>query len=325
MTRIDHVALWTEDLDRLATFYATYFGASAGPRYANPAKGFASRFLVFAEGARIELMTSTVVAPARQARGAQRMGLTHVAIGVGADREVDVLTGRLRQDGFEVIDGPRRTGDGYYESVVLDPDGNRVEIAADTRAPAAQAVAFDRLILDTARLRLRPLQPADAAALFAICSDPVVMRYWSCAPWTSVATAEEMIARDRRAMPAGEYLRLGIEVRDTARLIGFCTLFAFAPQCRRAEIGYGMARAAWGRGYMHEALVALLDHGFGALALNRVEADIDPRNLASAGSLERLGFRKEGSLRERWIVDGEVSDSSLYGLLRSDWRSGSTP
>ena len=71
---------------------------------------------------------------------------------------------------------------------------------------------------------------------------------------------------------------------------------------------------------MHEALVALLAFGFGELGLNRVEADIDPRNRASARSLERLGFRQEGHLRERWIVGSEVSDSALYGLLASDWR-----
>jgi RimJ/RimL family protein N-acetyltransferase len=86
-------------------------------------------------------------------------------------------------------------------------------------------------------------------------------------------------------------------------------------------MGYALASAAWGCGYMAEALTALLDHGFGQMQLNRVEADVDPRNLASARSLERLGFVKEGLLRERWIVDGEVCDSALYGLLLADWRS----
>jgi RimJ/RimL family protein N-acetyltransferase len=82
-----------------------------------------------------------------------------------------------------------------------------------------------------------------------------------------------------------------------------------------------MAVEAQGNGYMNEALVSLLEFGFSQLALNRLEADIDPRNTASAKSLERLGFRKEGHLRERWIVAGEVSDSGLYGLLRSDWQA----
>jgi lactoylglutathione lyase len=105
MTRIDHVALWTEDLDRLATFYATYFGASAGPRYANPAK--ASRRASWSCRRRPHRADDQHRRGAGAAApGAQRMGLTHVAICVGTDREVDVLTGRLRQDGFEVIDGP---------------------------------------------------------------------------------------------------------------------------------------------------------------------------------------------------------------------------
>lgn len=127
---IDHIALWTEDLDRLADFYARYFDAKPGARYENPAKGFASCFLSFSDGARIELMKTTRLAPLAAEPGALRMGWTHLAIAVGSDAGVDVLTGRLRDDGITVLDGPRRTGDGYYESVILDPDGNRVEITA---------------------------------------------------------------------------------------------------------------------------------------------------------------------------------------------------
>ena len=178
---------------------------------------------------------------------------------------------------------------------------------------------FDQVILETERLRLRPFAAADDEALFAMFSDPRVMRYWSSPPWTSIEQAREMLARDANAMPAGEYIRLGLEIRGEDRLAGMCTLFNFVAQCRRAELGYGLASARWGRGYMHEALTALLEFGFGELNLHRVEADVDPRNLASCRSLERLGFLKEGHLRERWIVGNEVSDSSLYGLLRSQW------
>jgi lactoylglutathione lyase len=130
MSRLEHAAMWTDDLERLAAFYAKYFGASAGARYVNEAKGFESRFLSFAGGARLELMCSSRLVPVRQARGAQRMGLTHLALSVGSQEGVDALTQRLRADGFEVLDGPRHTGDGCYESVILDPDGNRIEIAA---------------------------------------------------------------------------------------------------------------------------------------------------------------------------------------------------
>ena len=130
MIRIEHVALWTEDIERLVHFYAKYFNATAGDGYVNSAKGFESRFLSFEGGARMEVMKSTRVEAVRHAPGAQRMGLTHLAMSVGSEAAVDALTERLRRDGYAVIDGPRRTGDGYYESVILDPDGNRIEIAA---------------------------------------------------------------------------------------------------------------------------------------------------------------------------------------------------
>lgn len=130
MARIEHVAMWTQDVERLAEFYRDYFGASVGAPYVNAAKGFRSRFLSFEGGARLELMSTTAFAPVELARGVQRAGLTHLAVSVGDEARVDALAQRLRDDGYEVIDGPRRTGDGYYEAVVLDPDGNRVEIAA---------------------------------------------------------------------------------------------------------------------------------------------------------------------------------------------------
>jgi lactoylglutathione lyase len=130
MVRIEHIALWTTDIERCKAFYMSYFGASAGPHYRNAAKGFESCFLDLDGGARIELMASSTLEPLRIAPGAQRMGLTHVALSLGSPARVDELTQRLRDDGYDVLDGPRRTGDGCYESVVLDPDGNRLELTA---------------------------------------------------------------------------------------------------------------------------------------------------------------------------------------------------
>ncbi len=188
-------------------------------------------------------------------------------------------------------------------------------------APTNPMPAFDQLTLDTPRLHLRPLLPDDAPALFAIHSDARVVRYWSSCPWPSINEAHAMIAKDVVALPAGEHLRLALALRATGNVIGTCSLFHLSAQCRRAEIGYAMAHAHWGHGLMHEALIALLHYGFTTLDLNRVEADVDPRNTPSVRSLERLGFLKEGRLRERWIVEGEVSDTDLYGLLRRDWQS----
>jgi [ribosomal protein S5]-alanine N-acetyltransferase len=184
---------------------------------------------------------------------------------------------------------------------------------------------FDQLTLDTSRLHLRPLVRADADALFQMHADPEVMRYWSTPPWAGIEQADGMIEADREALPAGRHLRLALTLRGeavatSASLIGTCSLFSFHEASRRAEIGYALVRGAWGRGLMHEALTALVRVAFETLNLNRLEADIDPRNSASARSLARLGFVQEGYLRERWIVAGEVSDTALYGLLRSNWR-----
>jgi len=178
---------------------------------------------------------------------------------------------------------------------------------------------FSDITLPTARLQLRPLAPGDADALFALRSDPVVQRYGSHPPWTERQAAVDYLERDRRGMADGSHAQFALERRADAAVIGTCTLYAISPQCRRADIGYVLRPSDWGRGYATEALVALLDWGFGALGLNRVEADIDPRNVPSARILERLGFVHEGHLRERWIVAGEVSDSGMYGLLAREW------
>lgn len=189
-------------------------------------------------------------------------------------------------------------------------------------APTQSMHAFNRLRLRTKRLLLRPLRAADARALLRIFSDAEVMRFWSSPPWQSIDQAHAAIARDRVAMAAGEYMRLGLERAEDKALIGTCTLLNLSEQSRRAEIGYALDARLWGRGYMHEALLALLEFAFSGLDLNRVEADINPLNAASARCLERLGFAREGLLRERWIVDGIVSDSAIYGLIRSTWKPG---
>jgi len=125
--RLEHVAMWVSDIDGVAAFYSKYFGARVGELYRNPAKGFASRFLEFVSGARIEIMTRTGI----DARAASELlGFAHLALAVGDVTAVDALAARFAADGIAVVDGPRRTGDGYYECVVRDPDGNRVEVTA---------------------------------------------------------------------------------------------------------------------------------------------------------------------------------------------------
>jgi RimJ/RimL family protein N-acetyltransferase len=175
-------------------------------------------------------------------------------------------------------------------------------------------------VLGTERLNLRWLDERDTAAQFAIFSDPQVTRYWSGAPWSEMAQAEALMAATLDDYRDGTALRLGIVVAATGEMIGNVNLHHFYDQNRRCELGYALASAHWGKGYAVEALRAALDHGFRELDLNRVEADIDPRNEASARVLERLGFRKEGYMPERWIVHGEMADTVFYGLLKKYWQ-----
>lgn len=126
--KLEHIAIWTHDLERLRIFYATYFGATAGARYHNPAHQFESYFLSFESGARLELMQMAGVPASRDDKLTQFTGYIHIAIATGAVEVVDALTARLKADGYPILDDPRWTGDGYYESVIQDPDGNRIEI-----------------------------------------------------------------------------------------------------------------------------------------------------------------------------------------------------
>jgi lactoylglutathione lyase len=124
---IDHVGLWVSDLERVRVFYETYFGGIAGSKYTNVAKRFESYFLTFpGSNVRLELMHAQALEI--RSSNCPTAGFAHLAIAVGSEEAVDALAVRLRTAGYEVVDGPRRTGDGYYECVVLDPEGNRIEI-----------------------------------------------------------------------------------------------------------------------------------------------------------------------------------------------------
>ena len=126
---IEHVAMWVRDLDRMRTFYETYFGAVANDKYVNTRKEFLSYFLSFPTGgARLELMQMPGIIDQKDEALGDYMGLIHLAVSVGSESTVDALTNRLRADGYSIAGEPRRTGDGYYESVVLDPENNRIEI-----------------------------------------------------------------------------------------------------------------------------------------------------------------------------------------------------
>lgn len=124
--KIEHIALYVTDLEATKTFYEVYFSANSNDKYHNPTTGLETYFLSFEEGSRLELMTRPDMVS--QDKPLFRTGITHLAFSTGSKELVDQLTHRLKNDGYEVISGPRTTGDGYYESCVLDPEGNQIEI-----------------------------------------------------------------------------------------------------------------------------------------------------------------------------------------------------
>ena len=126
--KIEHLAIWTHQLEAMKLFYVSYFDAVCGEKYFNPIKEFSSYFLSFEDGARLELMQMPGIPANNNDTISQHTGLIHFAFSTGSKEQVDLLTEKIRRAGLAVIGEPRWTGDGYYESVVLDPDNNRIEI-----------------------------------------------------------------------------------------------------------------------------------------------------------------------------------------------------
>lgn len=173
--------------------------------------------------------------------------------------------------------------------------------------------------LRTERLVIRAIGPGDVPALFDIFSDPEVTRYWSSPPLPDLAAAHELADSIGEGLRTQSLFQWGVTLAGEDRVIGTCTLASISRQHRRAEVGFAVGRWAWGRGVATEAAARVVRHGFEELGLHRVEADVDPRNTASLRILERLGFQREGYLRERYLLNDEEQDAVLYGLLRREW------
>ncbi len=123
--RIEHIAIWTEKLEELKEFYCKFFNGKSNEKYENKVKKFESYFISFESGCRLELMRRVDI---KEEERKERIGFTHLAFKVEGKEKVDEMTEELRKNGYKIVGEPRTTGDGYYESVVLDPDGNRIEL-----------------------------------------------------------------------------------------------------------------------------------------------------------------------------------------------------
>lgn len=123
--KIEHVAIWVKDIEKMRHFYQTYFDATVNDLYHNPTKKFNSYFLTFKDGARLEIMERADI---KDTHPVESLGWAHIAFSVGSKEEVERMTERFVKDGYACINGPRVTGDGYYESVIEDPEHNLIEI-----------------------------------------------------------------------------------------------------------------------------------------------------------------------------------------------------
>ena len=157
-------------------------------------------------------------------------------------------------------------------------------------------------------------------ALFALQSNDHVLRYWDAPPWSDRLRAERFITSCRELEEAGTGTRLAVDRSSDVAFIGWCSLTRWNPDYRSASMGYCFDDEVWGHGYATEAARSLLQWAFDTLDLNRVQAETDTRNAPSARVLEKLGFVREGMLREDCVVNGEVSNSWVYGLIRREWK-----
>ncbi|MEP7099396.1 MAG: GNAT family protein [Burkholderiales bacterium] len=170
--------------------------------------------------------------------------------------------------------------------------------------------------LETGRLQLRELSPADAPALFAIHGDPVVMRWFGVDPLVDPAGADKLVetfATGRQT--ANPSTRWGIARKADGELLGTCGLFGWNRSWRKCTLGYELGQSAWGQGYMREAVRCVIDWGFTQMALNRIEAGVHPQNAASLKLLAALGFTQEGVARELGFWGGEFHDMVQHSLL----------
>lgn len=302
--RLHHIAIWTFRLEEMKEFYVRYFHGESNEKYINPRKKFESYFISFENGISIELMSRADVqnTPIEE----NRLGLTHFAFTFSSPEQVLQFTEQLRSEGYPIAGEPRTSGDGYFESVVLDPDGNRIECVYSP-------VTIPNKEIDTERLLLRPFRDSDAEAFFACCRNP---KLGDNAGWKPHETLEE--SREILHTVFIGYNAWAIILKETDELVGCVGL---VPDPKRENplvnmLGYWLNEPFWGKGYMSEAVQAVSRYGFEELGLSLITANCYPHNERSQHVLKRNGFLYEGVLRQAEVTyDGHIYDHQCYYLL----------
>ena len=179
--------------------------------------------------------------------------------------------------------------------------------------PPVSSIESDRLIV-------RPVGADDLGDLLDVNGDPQVTQFLPYATWQGLDDAAAWLERMQTLASAGTAQQLVVVRKQDRRVIGTVLLFRFDEGSARLEIGYVIGRAQWRQGFAREALVAAIGHAFDAMAVRRIEAEVNPANQASDALLRNIGFTHEGVLRQRWVAHGAAYDVNAYGLLASEWR-----
>lgn len=169
--------------------------------------------------------------------------------------------------------------------------------------------------IDSPRLLLRAVETVDLPDLLEINGDPEVTRFLPYATWKSMQDGEAWLARMAALGLSGTGQQLVIVRRTDSKVIGTMLLFKYDEGSSRLELGYALGRPYWRQGYMRESIVAACAHAFDTLGIRRMEAEVNPDNLASCALLVAVGFTLEGRLRKRWVSKGAAYDTNFYGLL----------
>ena len=311
--KLHHIAIWTFRLEELKEFYVRFLGGKSNEKYVNPKKGFESYFISFDEGPSLELMSrpdvqNTVVEE-------NRVGLTHLAFTFPGQEEVLRFTEEMRSEGYTIAGEPRTSGDGYFESVILDPDGNRIECVykKDMEKKTETEETVTPRSLETVRLLIRPFQEEDADAFFACCQNPNLGNNAGWAPHKTIEESREILQN----VFIGQKNIWAMILKDAQQLIGS---IGIVPDPKRENpqvrmLGYWLDEAHWGKGYMTEAVQAILNYGFNELQLSLITANCYPHNKRSQQVLERNGFIYEGVLHQAELTyNGNIFDHLCYYL-----------
>lgn len=173
--------------------------------------------------------------------------------------------------------------------------------------------------IESARVSLKPVSEADLPGLLAILSNAEVVKHLGHAPWKSLTDAEAWFARISKHQAAGSAVEFVIVEKQSGQCIGRCGLFDYDATDALASVGYILGRPHWRQGFMREALTSLIEHAFNKMGIRRLEAKTEAPNTASSALLRRLGFIREGILRERWMDQNGPIDAEVFGLLKHEW------